>query len=51
MNAAIRLIQREIEFQREHLAALPNREAAEAAQQALVELGDALDLLRGAVAP
>lgn len=51
MNAAIRLIQGEIAQIRDYLSGLPNREAAEAAQQALVELGDALDLLRGAVAP
>lgn len=51
MNAAIRLLQGEISDLRQYLADLPNREAAEEAQQSIVEIGDALDLLRGAVAP
>ena len=51
MNAAIRLLQGEISDLRQYLADCPSTQGAEEAQQSIVELGDALDLLRGAVAP
>lgn len=48
MNAAITALQDAIAAQRWRLSITPSREESDAITQALVELGDALDVLRGA---
>jgi hypothetical protein len=48
VNAAITLLQEQIAVLRWRLSNTPSREEAEAITRALVEFGDALDVLRGA---